>query len=207
MPKPCIVHHPYHGETVPAIHRRRGGKSRYLHFVASGELGKAEAVYGTLRSNAGHETKGVTKSKSTEKHWAIMFRIDDPDGTALYDVEVYDEAGAVLAVCKNVQFTEGKNSLTITNPNSQSVCPSFYAYGTSSTQSAINSPGCQVGGAAANVTVVQDTDPDGAWIVQFIGVGLTAPNTTTITVAQQDGSSGTNGGILVFNCVPPPGGP
>lgn len=205
MPKPCIVHHPYHGQTIPAIHTRPAGKTRFVHFVASGELGKAEAVHGTLRGHDGKETKGVTKSKPTDTYWIVMFRINDPDAEALYDLEVRDGGGTVLAVCKNIQFTDGKNSLTITSPSNQSVCPTFTAYGTSTSQSHINAGGCLVGGAAANVTVVQDTDPEGAWIVQFNNCALTAPNTTTITVAQQDGASGTNSGILVFNCVLPPG--
>jgi hypothetical protein len=204
MPKPCIVHHPFNGQTIPAIHTRATTKTRFLHFVASGELGKAEAVHGTLRSHKGKETRGATKSTPTDTLWIIMFRIEDPDPETLYDLEVRDGDGAALAVCKNIQFTEGKNSLTITSPNNQSVCPMFNCYGTSSTQSPIATAGCKVGGGPANVTVVQDTDGEGTWIVAFNNVGLTAPDTTTITVAQQDGSSGTNGGILVFNCVPPP---
>jgi hypothetical protein len=204
MPKPCIIHHPYHGQTIPAIHTRAAGQTRFVHFVASGELGKAEAVHGTLRGHDGKETRGVTKSKPNDTYWIVMFRIEGPDADVVYDLEVKDGDGTVLAVCKNIKFQDGKNSLTITSPANSTVCPTFTSYGTSTSQSSINAGGCLIGGAAANVTVVHNTDPEGAWIVQFNNAALTAPNNTTITVAQQDGSAGNSGGIVVFNCVPPP---
>jgi hypothetical protein len=122
-------------------------------------------------------------------------------------VEVSDGDGAVLAVCKSVHFTERKNSLTVTSPNHQTVCPMFNCYGTSSSPSPINTAGCLVGGGPATVTLVDQPDQDGAWIVQFSGVALTAPNSTTVTVAQQDGTGGSSSGVVVFNCVPPPVGP
>jgi hypothetical protein len=201
MPKPCLVRHPHHGQTVPAIHVRPTEKTRFLHFVASGELGKAEAVVGVLRTSDGKNVKGTTKTKPTDKSWIIMFHAEGPDPKTVYDLEIQDANGAVVAVCKNIQFTEGKNSLTITSPTNETVCPTFTSYGTSTSTSLIQTAGCQVGGAAANVTIVQDTDQNGAWIVKFNNADITFPQTTSITVAQQDGTNGTNTGITVVGCT------
>jgi hypothetical protein len=204
MPKPCVVCHPHHGQSIPAIHKRGAGKKRFLHFVASGHLGKAEAVTGVLRTAGRKATKGKTKSKAKDKFWVIQFYLEDPKPKTLYDLEILDKRGKVLAVCKNLQFTVGTNSLTVTSPSDQSVCPTFIAYGTSTSQSPINGAGCLIGGQAANVTIVQNTDSNGAWTVQFNGCALTAPNTTSITVAQKDGTSGGSGGLTVIGCVGPP---
>jgi hypothetical protein len=201
MPKPCLVRHPHHGQTIPAIHVRPAGKPTFLHFVASGVLDKAEAVVGVLRARDGKDVKGTTKTKPTEKYWIIMFHTEGPDPKTVYDLEVQDANGAVVAVCKNIQFTEGKNSLTITSPVNATVCPTFTSYGTSTSTSLIQASGCQIGGAQANVTIVQDTNQNGAWIVQFNNADITFPQSTSITVAQQDGTNGSSDSVTVVGCV------
>ena len=133
-----------------------------------------------------------------------MFHTEGPDPATVYDLEIQDGNGAVVAVCKNIQFAEGKNSLTITSPANTSVCPTFTSYGTSSSLSSIQASGCQIGGAQADVTIVQDTNQNGAWIVQFNNAAITFPQSTTITVAQQDGTTGSSGGITVVGCINPP---
>ena len=152
----------------------------------------------------GQDVPGTTKSKATDKHWIIMFHTEGPDPKKVYDLEVRDAGGSVLAVCKNLQFSAGKNSLTITSPLNTMVCPTFTAYGTSTSQSLINAAGCNVAAGSASVTVVHDVDANGAWIVQFNSATLTAPQSTTVTVAQQDGTSGTNGGVQVTGCSDTP---
>jgi hypothetical protein len=209
MPKPCIVRHPHEGQTIRAIHARPGGKPKFLHFVASGELGKAEAVVGLLKGSDDKQTPGATKSKPTDKFWIIAFHVEAPDVATVYELEVRDASGATLAVIKKIQFQESPNSLTIDSPASgDTVCPTFISYGTSSTQSPINAAACTVGGQQANVTVVQNPNGNGEWIVTFSGCALTAPNSTTIVVAQQDGSADSRG-VLVIGCTSPlpPGGP
>ena len=161
MPKPCIVRHPQEGQTIRAIHARPGGKPRFLHLVASGELSVAEAVVGLLKGSDSKQTTGTTKSKPTDKFWIIAFHVEAPDPATVYELEVRDAGGATLAHCKKFQFQESKNSLTVDSPANEQVCPTFASYGTSSTQSPINPMGCNVGIGACSVTVTQEPNTDG----------------------------------------------
>ncbi|HZY83303.1 MAG TPA: hypothetical protein VFE78_00620, partial [Gemmataceae bacterium] len=188
MPKSCIVRHPRDGQKVRAIHARPGGKPSFLHFVASGELAKAEEVGAVLKGPDGKETKGTTKTKPTETFWIIAFHIEAPDPAAVYDLEIRDGSGATLAVCKKLQFLESHNSLTIDVPSGEDVCPTFTCSGTSTTTSPIQASACKVGGTAANVTIVQNPNGDGEWIVKFNNCAITDPNPTTVAVGQVDGS-------------------
>jgi hypothetical protein len=203
MPNSCVVRHPGAGQTVPGIHGRPGGKPKFLHFVASGELATAQAVVGVLKGPGGKTTAGTTKTRATDKFWIIAFHLEAPDAAAAYDLEVRDGSGATLAVVKNIKFKDSPNSLTIDVPQGQDVCPTFVSNGTSTSLSPISTSLCLVGGAAANVTVIQSPNADGEWIVQFSGCALTAPNSTTVQVGQQDGTKG-NSTCVVMGCISPP---
>jgi hypothetical protein len=122
----------------------------------------------------------------------------------VYDLAVKDQkSGTTLAVCKNIQFTGPTYGNKITGPVNESVCPTFPCYGAGTTSSPIDTGHCTIGGQPANVTVLQPTDQDGAWVVQFNGAALTAPNSTTIVVTQQNGDAGQSS-IMVIGCTSPP---
>ncbi len=205
-PSPCIIRHPYNGQRIVAIHTPSDAtKPKFVHFVALGELGAAVPLSGTLTAQGSGGSWTAASLTPPTTHWVIPFRIRNPDPNEVYDLTITDQnSGTTLAVCKNIQFREPGFGNTISSPANEPVCPTFQAYGAGTTASGIDVNHCTIGNQPANVSIIQDTDPDGAWIVQFNNCNLTGSDTTTITVCQLNGDCGQSGGIMVTGCLNPP---